>query len=138
VTWPLITTTSSSTVPQTMGSTGPVGVLAGAVTLAPGQRPWDIGWESRDGIDDCDHAWQVALVTTHDGRGNEAVIRCARCYVPRCGHSTDRDPCMLRRHHKPLLSAPDTERRHLPLSQWLRRHLPPALDRDSVERWLDS
>lgn len=31
---------------------------------------------------------------------NERMVICRVCYVPRCGHTDDVDPCMLPRHHR--------------------------------------
>ena len=66
-------------------------------TLPVGEPPWPLFWEQRDN-DACGHQWERVFVTTrrHDP---EPVVRCRECYVPRCGHSDDRDPCMERRHH---------------------------------------
>jgi len=69
-------------------------------TLAADERPWPIGWESH--VDEaCPHDWELVLLAA-DGRRRvhvEECVRCELCHVPRCGHSTDEDPCDLRRHH---------------------------------------
>jgi hypothetical protein len=111
------------------GHTGPLGIEAPPVRLAAGVKPWPESWEFRPGIDDCDHQWQIAVVTSADTIVSEAVVRCVDCFSPRCGSSVNRDPCMLRRHH---------EHNHLPWGAWVRTRLPEALDRESVERWLDA
>lgn len=74
-------------------------------TLAPDVPPWPLSWEQDPRIDDGHaHSWEkVHLIA--DGqrrRFEEDVVRCAVCSVPRCGGSTDRDPCMERRHHLDL------------------------------------
>lgn len=33
---------------------------------------------------------------------DEMMVICRACYVPRCGHTNDPDPCMLHRHHEGL------------------------------------
>lgn len=66
-------------------------------TLESGAQPWPIGWEQDPHIDDGhEHRWETLLLTGHRV---EEVVRCAVCSAPRCGHSTDDDPCMKRRHH---------------------------------------
>lgn len=73
-------------------------------TLDQNERPWPIGWESLEVIDDGHaHEWElVTIPARYPGGRGESVIRCASCHVPRCGHSLDRDPCMERRHHNGL------------------------------------
>ena len=92
-------------------------------TLEPGELPWPIGWEWEWGwnpdepdkrrravrIDDGHaHDWELVTIPPHPVTPmmpmmpTERVVRCATCHVPRCGHSTDRDPCMERRHHNGL------------------------------------
>lgn len=76
----------------------PAGCMPGP-TLAPGDRAYPLGWEQDPDLDVCAHAWE--LVTLHYPPGRtEHVVRCSSCQVPRCGHSTDADPCMERRHHR--------------------------------------
>lgn len=69
-------------------------------TLAADERPWPIDWESH--VDEeCPHEWELVLLAA-DGLHRvrvEECVRCIECHVPRCGHSTDEDPCILRRHH---------------------------------------
>lgn len=67
-------------------------------TLPVGERAWPLFWEQQDGLDDCLHEWERVMVQRH-GVSPEPVVRCRRCSAPRCGDSTDRDPCMERRHH---------------------------------------
>lgn len=69
-----------------------------APDLPAGEPPWPVGWEQRDN-DTCLHQWERVVITTrrHDP---EPVVRCRECHVPRCGSSTDHDPCMERRHHR--------------------------------------
>lgn len=77
---------------------GPVTGYVEGPTLAPDEAPWRILWESS--VDEgCAHQWERVTVPSLRWRLEESVIRCATCHVPRCGHSTDRDPCMERRHH---------------------------------------
>jgi hypothetical protein len=75
------------------------GYAAGPM-LAAGELPWPIGWEST--VDEaCVHDWQRVTLPEWHGPA-ENVVRCARCHVPRCGHTNDPDPCMERRHHDGL------------------------------------
>lgn len=70
-------------------------------TLHHNEPPWPLLWE-QDVDDTCAHEWERCLLLA-DGpqRGRtEHVVRCAKCHVPRCGHSDDNDPCMERRHHR--------------------------------------
>jgi hypothetical protein len=68
-------------------------------TLAPGEAPW-CSWESDPRIDDGhQHRWECVLLAPSLGHRLEEVVRCKVCHAPRCGHSMDEDPCMLRRHH---------------------------------------
>jgi hypothetical protein len=74
-------------------------------TLSPIEAPWPTMWEQDPHIDDGHpHEWEkVHLIG--DGqhrRFTEDVVRCRMCSAPRCGNSTDRDPCMERRHHVDL------------------------------------
>lgn len=78
---------------------------AAGPTLQPRERPWPYLWESDPQIDDGHaHEWQrVHLIGDGKARRHtEDVIRCAVCRAPRCGDSTDFDPCMERRHHDGL------------------------------------
>lgn len=87
-----------------MSRTIHVGYVMGP-TLAPDEPPWTIGWENDPAVLLCDeetgHRWECVLLAA-DGcrRGRvEEVVRCADCHAPRCGHTTDPDPCCLVRHH---------------------------------------
>jgi hypothetical protein len=69
------------------------------------------GWEQADLTDDGHpHQWERVLVVTLYPQDSgpalvqrwEAVIRCRVCRCPRCGSSSDPDPCMERRHHDGL------------------------------------
>lgn len=72
--------------------------------------PFATGWEQDSRIDDGHaHAWERCLLIRTDGGGVdgvavrwEPVVRCADCGCPRCGSSSDPDPCMERRHHDGL------------------------------------
>lgn len=69
-------------------------------TLAPGEDPWPLGWESDPAVKACPHnAWESVLTQPRYSRFEEC-IRCVACHAPRCGHSNDPDPCMLVRHHR--------------------------------------
>lgn len=72
-------------------------------TLGPTENPWPILWEQDPKIDNGHgHIWELCLLKP-DGRHRvrlEEVVRCMVCYAPRCGHSTDEDPCIERRHHR--------------------------------------
>jgi hypothetical protein len=76
-------------------------------TLPPDQYPfkndgWP-NWEQDPHVDDGHHhEWESVLLEA-DGKKRlwvEEVIRCADCHAPRCGYSSDPDPCMERRHHR--------------------------------------
>lgn len=75
-------------------------------TLGPDEYPfandgWP-NWEQDPHIDDGhSHEWESVLLAADRKRRwrLEEVIRCADCHAPRCGYSTDPDPCMERRHH---------------------------------------
>ena len=37
----------------------------------------------------------------HTGhRPDEKMVICKACFVPRCGHTTEEDPCVMPRHHE--------------------------------------
>lgn len=78
-------------VPERGYWTGPV--------LAVGERPWPLMWEQREN-DTCLHTWERVVWRFRDSREDEPVVRCRDCHVPRCGDSTDENPCMERRHHR--------------------------------------
>jgi hypothetical protein len=73
-------------------------------TLTHDEAPWPVGWEQDPRIDDGHaHQWErCTLLAGPQRHADDIVIRCAICHVPRCGHSTDDDPCMERRHHTGL------------------------------------
>jgi hypothetical protein len=78
---------------------------------------WIDGGYDRDEVDACEYAheghrwWEFRLGdviepdAVHDP--DERMVICRGCFVPRCGYSTDVDPCLLPRHH---------EDAHLPVS----------------------
>ena len=68
--------------------------------LDVGELPWPLFWEQRESLDDCLHEWERVVQRFHSSREDEAVVRCRNCQSPRCGGSTDPDPCMERRHHR--------------------------------------
>lgn len=49
-----------------------------------------------------DHRWmtlRMGDVHPHPYRPDELIVVCQNCLVPRCGHTTEDNPCMLPRHH---------------------------------------
>lgn len=70
--------------------------------LKPGEPPWPTRWEDDPTIDDGHaHDWETCLLgAPTDHRRVEEVVRCAVCSAPRCGSSTDPNPCLDRRHHR--------------------------------------
>lgn len=69
--------------------------------LEPGESPWPVCWEQSTSIDDGHrHVWESVLLPAHAGRSMQECVRCVECQAPRCGDSTEDDPCMRRRHHK--------------------------------------
>ena len=46
--------------------------------------------------------WEFRLgdVVENCSNPDERMVICRACYVPRCGHTDDRDPCLLWRHHR--------------------------------------
>jgi hypothetical protein len=77
------------------------GYRVGPTITEKGLTPWPPGWEQNPKIDTCAHEWESVLLGP-PGHKVEEVVRCAIpfCNVPRCGHANDRNPCLLRRHHK--------------------------------------
>lgn len=70
-------------------------------TLAAGERPFTVGWESDPRTDDGhSHEWESVLLPASAGHRMQECIRCSSCGCPRCGQSSDEDPCMERRHHR--------------------------------------
>lgn len=111
---------------EVKGTSGPV------VRLELGVQPWG-RWEQDPMVDLCDHVWERARLGT-----SEIVIRCRRCQAPRCGDSTDTDPCMLRRHHREGSGGCE----HVDLSSILGQELycwtldPMPEQPEDVEAWL--
>jgi hypothetical protein len=78
--------------------------------MALATRPfWLDGGYDRDAVEACpchpDHRWWTFKLSEvlEPGRmhnPNELMVICRGCYVPRCGHSTDTNPCMSPRHHE--------------------------------------
>lgn len=79
-----------------------------AAVKAPGPFWLDGGYD-RDAVEACpyhpDHRWWTFRVgdvidegACHDP--DEMMVICRGCYVPRCGHATDPDPCIRPRHHR--------------------------------------
>lgn len=81
------------------------GYWIGAV-LPTGCRPWPTGRADdvttqtflHHSTGGGPHRWELVSVR-QPGMMSERVVRCSMCLTPRCGHSLDADPCMLRRHH---------------------------------------
>lgn len=69
-------------------------------TLEVGESACPMLWEQRDGLDDCPHVWERVVIRFHGQRDDEPMVRCRNCASPRCGDSTDVNPCMERRHHR--------------------------------------
>lgn len=75
------------------------GYVVGPV-LAEGESPFPLFWEQAAKTNDGHvHVWENVLVRRRF-LGFEECVRCIVCGCPRCGDSTDRDPCMERRHHR--------------------------------------
>lgn len=71
-------------------------------SLPMGERPFAMLWEQSKTMDSCAHIWERVIVVRRNSEENEPVVRCLKCHTPRCGDSTDRNPCMERRHHDSL------------------------------------
>lgn len=68
---------------------------------------WLDGSYDRDLVEACrhhpDHRWIVLrLGDVIEGYRwpDELMVICQACYVPRCGHTNDPDPCLSPRHHR--------------------------------------
>jgi hypothetical protein len=69
---------------------------------------WLDGGYDRDLVEACRlhplHDWwefRLGDVVEHpSGSPDERMVICRVCYVPRCGHTGDADPCYLPRHHR--------------------------------------
>lgn len=51
------------------------------------------------------HRWvvlRVGDVVMHPYDPDELMVVCEGCFSPRCGHTTEENPCMLPRHHREL------------------------------------
>lgn len=80
------------------------------MTLATGSF-WLEGGYDRDSVEACPYHpfhnwWEFRLgdVIEPDRLSDpdERMVICRGCYVPRCGYSTEADPCILPRHHPEL------------------------------------
>lgn len=76
--------------------------------LAPPRygRPWRDGGYDRAEVEVCphhpNHDFQIYRVgDLHDNGADpdERMVLCSACLVPRCGTSTEENPCVLPRHH---------------------------------------
>lgn len=86
-----------------MSATIPRGypLAQGPLLTEIGSRPFRNHWEQDPQTDDGHaHQWEVVMLGP-PGHRVEEVIRCSVCHCPRCGHTNDPNPCMLRRHHQP-------------------------------------
>lgn len=73
---------------------------------------WLDGGYDRESVEACPyhpaHRWWIfrigdVLDCEFNGRDpDERMVICQGCYVPRCGHTTEDDPCILPRHHPEL------------------------------------
>jgi hypothetical protein len=68
---------------------------------------WIDGGYDRELVEACehhpDHRWEVVRVgdaVAHPHNPDGVMVFCRGCFVPRCGHTTEDDPCMLPRHHR--------------------------------------
>lgn len=70
---------------------------------------WLDGGYDREAVEACpyhpEHRWWTfklgeVLKPGATANPNELMVICQGCYVPRCGHTTDTNPCMLPRHHE--------------------------------------
>jgi len=74
---------------------------------------WLDGGYDRDSVEACHyhpaHKWRIFRIgdiidcAPPSGRDpEERMVFCQGCYVPRCGYTTESDPCVLPRHHHEL------------------------------------
>lgn len=70
---------------------------------------WLDGGYDRELVEACryhpNHRWVVLRlgdVLEYTSNPDERMVICQGCYVPRCGHSTEANPCTLPRHHHKL------------------------------------
>lgn len=72
---------------------------------------WLDGGYDREAVEACPyhpfhHWWEFRLgdvIESYRLRDpDERMVICRGCYVPRCGHTTEADPCILPRHHPEL------------------------------------
>lgn len=70
---------------------------------------WLDGGYDRDAVEACPHHpehrwWTFKLSEVLEpgcmSNPDELMVICQGCYVPRCGHTNDPNPCMLPRHHE--------------------------------------
>jgi hypothetical protein len=87
------------------------------------KRLWLDGGYDRDEVEACvyhpAHKWIVLRmgdVHPHPHDPEELMVICRSCFVPRCGHTTDTNPCMLPRHHPERHLAADGSQE--PADQW--------------------
>lgn len=72
---------------------------------------WLDGGYDRESVEACPyhpaHKWWTfrlgdVIEADHLSDPDERMVICRGCYVPRCGHTTEDDPCILPRHHPEL------------------------------------
>lgn len=95
---------------------------------------WPVGWESDPKVRICMHHEFEAVNVLRPGAVDEVVVRCSSCSAPRCGHSTDPNPCMRIRHHHDMGSYPRDK--HVYYHDLVK--IPDLTDRSAVEEWLDA
>jgi hypothetical protein len=79
-----------------------------APLVTSNERLWLDGGYDRAEVEACvyhpHHKWFVIRVNdVHPGCSTdpeELMAICQNCFVPRCGYTTDLNPCMLPRHHQ--------------------------------------
>ena len=79
-----------------------------SVLPAKAKHPfWLDGGYDRAAVEACPyhpfHHWwvfQLGDVLLHPRNPNEHMVICRGCFVPRCGHSYEQNPCLLPRHHE--------------------------------------
>lgn len=70
---------------------------------------WLDGGYDRYKVEDCEYhpAHQFVVIRVIDAKPehhnpDERIAICKGCFVPRCGYTTETDPCVLPRHHPEL------------------------------------
>lgn len=70
---------------------------------------WLDGSYDRESVEACHyhpaHNWitlRLGDVLENPRDPDERMVICSGCFAPRCGYSTEADPCILPRHHREL------------------------------------